>query len=173
MDSCIPWTGRINEFGYGTIGIHLAHRRVWQQERGEIPEGYTLDHMCHDPNVCRLGRQCPHRRCVNVNHLEVVTPQENKDRGSLGWYNTDKTHCKKGHPYAGANLLISGGRRHCRTCRREALRERRAIAKDAACLKRGHDRQSAISVDGKDYCVICNRAASKLGTETQWGRRAA
>lgn len=28
-----------------------------------------------------------------------------------------KTHCAKGHPFAGDNLYESGGRRYCRTCR--------------------------------------------------------
>lgn len=29
-----------------------------------------------------------------------------------------KTHCPKGHPYAGENLAIYNGKRHCRECAR-------------------------------------------------------
>lgn len=38
--------------------------------------------------------------------------------------NASKTHCPRGHPYAGENLLIRQGRRYCRACRREAARAR-------------------------------------------------
>lgn len=36
--------------------------------------------------------------------------------------NTDKTHCTRGHPLDGDNLMICDGRRRCRTCSRAATR---------------------------------------------------
>lgn len=79
---CIPWDGDLNRDGYGRWGHHLAHRRVWEEYHlTDIPEGMTLDHTCHnaDPS-CTSGPACPHRRCVNVEHLELVTQTVNSQR---------------------------------------------------------------------------------------------
>lgn len=40
------------------------------------------DHLCHDPEVCKLGDKCPHRSCCNWRHLEPVTNRENVLRGA-------------------------------------------------------------------------------------------
>jgi hypothetical protein len=39
----------------------------------------------------------------------------------------DQTHCKRGHPLSGDNLYLNAGKRHCKACRREAVRRRRAL----------------------------------------------
>lgn len=42
--------------------------------------------------------------------------------------NRDKTHCNRGHPYSGPNLILDKmGWRHCRMC--ERIRHRRGFAK--------------------------------------------
>lgn len=56
---CILWTGSLNQCGYGRIGKHLAHRRLWERERGKIPPGKVLMHTCDV------------RNCVNLDHLRV------------------------------------------------------------------------------------------------------
>lgn len=150
---CIPWTGRINDQGYGTIGIELAHRRAWSAERGLIPEGATIDHICHDPDVCRLGRECPHRSCVNVEHMVLVTGAENASRGHRRA--REITHCPEGHEYAGDNLAMYEGRRHCRTCRRTQEQARRTEQKAARCRSRGHERIPVTIPDGREYCAVC------------------
>jgi hypothetical protein len=38
----------------------------------------------------------------------------------------DKTHCKRGHPLSGDNLIQEGRRRHCRTCKNARNRAHRA-----------------------------------------------
>lgn len=64
---CWVWTGFLMANGYGTFtakessGTQLAHRLVWEELVGRIPEGLTLDHLCRV------------RRCVNPDHLEPVT----------------------------------------------------------------------------------------------------
>lgn len=66
---CIVWSGRAREDGYGVIYVGrepvLAHRYAWERERGPIPEGLHVDHVCHV------------RSCVNVEHLRLATPAQN------------------------------------------------------------------------------------------------
>lgn len=49
----------------------MAYRVVYEIERGAIPVGLELDHLCRN------------RCCVNPEHLEPVTPRENKRRAAL------------------------------------------------------------------------------------------
>ena len=107
--SCWVWTGAHMNKGYGTFSIDgrnvRVHRWVYEQLVGLIPTGLVLDHLCR------------RRDCVNPAHLEPVTNAENVRRGEPA----QRTHCPKGHPYAGSNLLIKkrvDGRtyRACRVC---------------------------------------------------------
>lgn len=158
---CVPWGGRINAAGYGTLGKDLAHRRAWEEVNGPIPDGMTLDHVCHDPLVCRLGVECPHRRCVNLDHLAVCTPEENKSRGGIGLPQLAKQNCPQGHPYSGENLLMSGGRRMCRTCRRDKMQARRDAAKRRRCAEAGHEFDPQSDSEGKTYCAVCRAATAR------------
>jgi hypothetical protein len=73
VDECWEWQGRRNPSGYGEAGrygkVWLAHRAVYEELVGPIPEGMTLDHLCAN------------RGCVNPNHLEPVASYENTLRG--------------------------------------------------------------------------------------------
>lgn len=92
------WRGTINKSGgYGAFWIRgksfPAHRVAYTLKHRFIPEGMVLDHVCRVPN------------CVNPDHLEPVTQQENMWRGvSIQAKNHVKTHCKRGHFLGGANL---------------------------------------------------------------------
>ena len=46
----------------------LAHRAMYEQARGPIPEGLWLDHLCRQ------------KRCMRPDHLEPVTPAVNRQR---------------------------------------------------------------------------------------------
>lgn len=88
---------------------------------GPIPEGLVIDHTCHNNSGCEGGVGCPHRLCVNwINHLEVVTPKVNQLRSpnTFSSINALKTHCPKGHPYSGDNLVRRSHGRSCRECAR-------------------------------------------------------
>jgi hypothetical protein len=117
---CWLWTGREKSHGYGRITIRgrtaAAHRVFYELIKGPIPRGMVLDHTCRV--TC----------CVNPAHLEPVTQRENIKRGRAGAVNAArqraKTHCPRGHEYAGDNLYIRGqnAARGCRTCRTELSR---------------------------------------------------
>jgi hypothetical protein len=65
---CWNWqlgkTGR----GYGSLNNVMAHRLYYRKHKGPIPEGLTIDHLCRN------------KVCVNPDHLEPVTLQENLRR---------------------------------------------------------------------------------------------
>ncbi len=130
---CLEFTGHIRkQDGYGyfpTIGTRseLAHRWYWEQINGPIPEGMTLDHECHNEAAargeCNAGSLCPHRACIELEHL-AVKPIEDNVRASANWYG-NKTHCKYGHEFTPENTYIEkGGGRNCRECHRTYERER-------------------------------------------------
>lgn len=85
-DECWPWTDVPSREGYGVFGVGQkvvkAHRWGYERFVKPIPAGLMPDHLCHDPAVCKLDNDCPHRLCVNyLNHLELVTNRENCLRG--------------------------------------------------------------------------------------------
>jgi hypothetical protein len=141
--SCTPFTGHINASGYGTVYMggrnRLAHRVAWELHRGPIPAGMTIDHLCHVPDVCPGGITCPHRRCINVEHMAVVTVSENAKRGSKGQRGVArgrqqraKTHCPSGHEYDEGNTRWYRGYRYCRACERaRPSRHRKSHDQDA------------------------------------------
>ena len=94
-----------------------SHRVIWEHFNGPIPVDMVIDHLCRT------------RRCVNPDHMEIVTRGENTRRGGASL----KTHCPKMHPYKGDNLYINTyGKRECNICRKEAWtknnRKRSALA---------------------------------------------
>lgn len=75
---CWMWALARNPQGYGLVGgvrwkgqHRFAHRLFYEMHRGEIPEGYVIDHLCKRPG------------CVNPDHLEAVPQAENVHRGRL------------------------------------------------------------------------------------------
>lgn len=81
---CWIWIGRISPYGYGTFGDRLAHRVIWVRSGRDLRDDEQLDHLCHDRATCSGGRSCPHRRCVNPEHLQIATGAVNSQRGAKG-----------------------------------------------------------------------------------------
>lgn len=122
---CIEWIGGDNGAGYGSFFLDwaggrnlkaLAHRWSYEYHVGPIPDGLHLDHLCRNT------------MCVNPEHLEAVTQQENTLRGfSVAAEHAQKTHCINGHPLSGDNLILrsNGKWRDCRECKRQKDRRYR------------------------------------------------
>jgi hypothetical protein len=119
-DGCWLWQG-FRAHGYGRFRISPtrtapAHRFSYQLLRGPVPDGFEIDHLCHDAK-CTLGEACPHRGCINPWHMRLVTHRENMASGRSNmarWRNP--THCPQGHEYSPENIYRYGKRRMCRTC---------------------------------------------------------
>lgn len=126
---CWIWIGDISDKGYGRVrrgpvgasgrpSYRFAHRVIYELERGPVPDGLELDHLCRV------------RCCVNPDHLEAVTHAQNMERGNSGINFRTRTHCPQGHQYDAENTGISnGGHRVCRACRRLIAARRRQRAK--------------------------------------------
>ena len=126
---CWLWTGPLSRHGYPT---RIKNDGRWFKPMrlsyalliGHLPDDVILDHMCHLPGECLKGVKCEHRKCVNPAHLKPSTGRANTLRGDgPAAVNSRKTHCIRGHPLSGDNLLnVKSGRRVCRTCHNEQCR---------------------------------------------------
>jgi len=128
VTGCWNWKKRIKkaayDSGYGNYSLKCvidggnwfrsipAHRLVYTVHCGQIPDGLDLDHLCRNT------------RCVNPDHLEPVTPQENIRR-ALSYKRGTKECCPRGHVLAAENLGNSAWQSFCRTCRNEGAKKRR------------------------------------------------
>lgn len=84
---CIdPGFGHENKDGYVRIcnvprpkggKLVMRHRWFWELQRGPIPEGYEINHLCKN------------RRCCNVEHLECIPGGEHASLGNRERYLKD------------------------------------------------------------------------------------
>lgn len=144
IDAAVPggcwlWTGTVNAEGYASRhlgpGSSLVHRWLYEQLLGPIEDNLPLDHLCHTRDVsCTANRDCPHRRCVNPDHLEPVTHAENSRRGrSPANLVVQTNRCKRGHDYAVHGYVRRDGRgRQCLACQRITAQRRRERLRGAA-----------------------------------------
>lgn len=113
---CWLWLGCLYKKGYGNFSLNdknlKAHRAAYLFFIGNIPPDYEIDHLCKMTS------------CVNPQHLEAVTGEENRARSNyLPNRNKLKTHCEHGHPFSGDNLIVTNNRRDCLICSRRRARE--------------------------------------------------
>ena len=113
-NGCHEWTGARNVPGYGVIMIDrkriYVHRYLWERQRGPLPKGHHLHHLCENPP------------CVNVEHLELLTAAEHISKHPHSSTRLiGRTHCKNGHRVVdGSWKLNAQGRWFCVVCSRDA-----------------------------------------------------
>lgn len=132
-DQCWEWMRSTGSHGYGQWWPHrptsavqagvfdtnwLAHRLAWFLERGPIPPGWTIDHICRN------------RKCCNPHHLRLLTNRDNARNNGQSL----KTACPSGHPYDERNTYVvpASGHRKCRTCTRIRQTRNQTPQKDQA-----------------------------------------
>lgn len=123
---CVFLPNKPEKNGYVRVGRGLhgreraAHRQAYVDRWGPIPEGWTIDHECHNRDeTCPGGPTCPHRACVNPEHL-VAKPAGDNSRASrthAASINLAKDKCAKGHEFTFENTYVFGGQRQCRMCK--------------------------------------------------------
>lgn len=94
QNGCHISTYSVASHGYAQIGwqdkgmsrsaMTTAHRASWTHVHGQIPERMDIDHMCRN------------HRCVNVDHLRLLSPEENRRRCKGDF--PEGQSCKRGHP---------------------------------------------------------------------------
>ena len=111
---CWLWTASLTHGGYGRFRVGektvVAHKVSYLWFFGDIPEGLELDHLCMTTD------------CVNPDHVEPVTHQENLERGDSFLWQTWITHCPQGHEYREENIVREGNKRQCRECKKVRAR---------------------------------------------------
>jgi len=96
--ACWPFLGRVDKDGYCAFSFHRrtskAHIVAWILANSSVPEGYDIDHECH--NTAKRAGLCPggiceHRRCCNPRHLAAKPRREHFD-DTVPWQRTSKAN---------------------------------------------------------------------------------
>lgn len=81
ITGCWNYSGYKDRLGYGIHCYHgkyiFAYRYFYEKYKGKIPDNLVLDHLCRNTS------------CVNPEHLEAVTNEENCRRGINSKINMD------------------------------------------------------------------------------------
>ena len=113
---CHISTYSVQSSGYAQVGwsdsgkarATTAHRAAWVYMNGQVPDGMDVDHT----NACD-------KRCVNVDHLRLLTIAQNRRRQGRGY---PVGFCNRGH--ADSNRIQNHrGAWICPACKKEQTHE--------------------------------------------------
>jgi len=93
----VPTSHKLNQDGYfrkrvwidGVLKAVMYHRYVYEQNRGPIPEGYEVDHLCKN------------RACCNIDHLQLLPATIHRSKDNSERYASSKETARqffKDHP---------------------------------------------------------------------------
>lgn len=110
-NGCWVWLGYKDSDGYGHFHVSsspkkstVAHKWLWEHERGPVPTGLTLDHVCRNTS------------CVRPDHLVIETRARNTSKARA--LQPRPAHCIRGHEFTAENAYTyPNGERACRECR--------------------------------------------------------
>ena len=130
-NGCLLWTGAKNSWGYGTIRHNnqnwVVHRLAWVLSGRTLLEGQQLNHKCWEP------------ACFNIDHLEVVTQEQNSAYRNGPYKNNTSGYrnvVKSGKGWrAQVGRTIEGKRRTFARPTRKTIEE---AVKDAEELRQEH-----------------------------------
>jgi len=151
VGGCIIWRGsRIGtDRRYGGFRPHgdeknfYAHRWIFEYTFGPIPEGLEIDHV--------RARGCTGGLCVNPDHLEAVTPTENRTRAR--W-----SQCLAGHDLsdpANQTWDDKGRRRGCVQCKLEYGRDYQRRLREAGLKPKYQRQRDCVCKNGR--CGECRK----------------
>lgn len=82
----VPISHRLNHDGYFRKRIKgslvMYHRHVWSEVKGEIPEGFEIDHKCKN------------RACCEVSHLQCLSNKEHTIKDNTGRYSDKRREAR-------------------------------------------------------------------------------
>jgi hypothetical protein len=128
----------VGNHGYAQIGwndpgerrqTRLVHRVAWEGRNGLIPDGMTVDHLCHN------------RLCIRIEHLRLLSNVDNGRRNAPGRDFPINWLCKNGHPASAQRQIKRANGRlgwTCGTCVADA--RARWVAADPQRYKDMHAR---------------------------------
>lgn len=152
QDPAIKMTKRsISEFQRFISKVRIAENGCWDWEGYLTPKGYGMFRAddkvrsvhrwfyfkykvlgLSDWSDLEIDHLCRNRKCVNPDHLELVTRDENYKRGLGPTVHSRKTHCPSGHEYSVENTRIKligrSRKRVCRKCARDYAKNRRMVS---------------------------------------------
>lgn len=107
---CELFLGKVDKDGYGRIfngpgRPSLAHRAIYEERHGPIPEGKEVEHRCR------------RRGCQADDHHVLVSRAEN-ERLKRWRKRTAEKACPRGHDLSVNGAITPEGGRVCRACAR-------------------------------------------------------
>ena len=159
---CWIWTGNMRKSGDAYYGVARsdptgprthAHRHVYELMVEPVPADMTLDHLCKNT------------RCVNPEHMEIVTRWENVRRSrNHAAENLRRDTCPRGHKY---DKVAANGWRRCSKCASALLRARRRGVpldnRDAVLLRAGKQCEKCGKRTVGSMGTVHHRAPRQMG----------